>query len=86
MPEREPPEDNDDWKTMLQKAVNLAATDPEAFRMAAGGLAAKLGLTIEELYAQVKRDPDFLKRNARRVISNSLIQGLAKRVKKEFGI
>lgn len=84
MPNPEP--DRDDWKTVLQNAINLAANDPEAFRLAAGALAAKLGMTVEQLYAQIKQDPDVLKRNARRMISNSVIQGLAKRVKKEFGI
>ena len=80
------PEGAEGWKETLRKAVNLAAEDPEAFRNAAEMAALKLGMTVDQLVVKLKQDPDFLKRNARRAIGNATIQGIAKRLKREFGL
>lgn len=67
--------------SVLQQALDLAERDPEAFRARASELAQKVGTTVEDLYAQARRDPRAVKRLA----LDTVLKRGAKILKRELG-
>jgi intracellular sulfur oxidation DsrE/DsrF family protein len=80
------PENEVDWKRTLQNAVNLAAENPDVFAAEVAVVAKRLGTTATEVYRRINSDPEIVKSQTGRSLRNSVIQGLAKRLKRDLGL
>jgi hypothetical protein len=69
------------WGEIFKTAVTTASEDPDAFVENAKGVAVRLGMTAEEVYAKIQNDPDFVKREA----LNRGIKKAADAIRKKFG-
>lgn len=69
------------WGEIFKTAVMTASEDPDAFVKNAKGVATKLGMTAEGIYAKLQDDPDFVKREA----VNRGIKKAADAIRKRFG-
>lgn len=67
-----------DWRAALQKAVDVAADDPDAFVAEIKKVAEKTGISLEVLYQELQKDP----KGAKKVIRNAAVQGVAKLLKR----
>lgn len=70
------------WREALERMVKIAADDPEKFVKEARIQARLLGVTLNELYAEMQKNPKL----APRTLRNSLIQSVGKRLRRVFGI
>lgn len=62
-----------DWRTAIKNAVDLAAEDPEGFKDALRAAGRRAGMTVEEVYAKLQRDPE-IGPQLRKMALNRLIQ------------
>ena len=71
-----------DWRETVQKMIDLAATDPGKFAEEAKTVAKRFGVTVEQVYAKLQEDEKLPGRTFR----NSIIQSVAKRLKRELDL
>lgn len=65
----------------LQKMLDLAETDPDAFRIQCERIASKFGMRVEEVYQALQHDTE-----ARREVKNFLVKNGVRFARRALGI
>lgn len=80
-PRRNHISDGDPIISHIRKALDLAEGDPERFRSQARKIAEKVGVSVEQVYQAVQRDPV-----ARRQIENFVLQNATRLARRLLGL
>ena len=72
-----------DWKGFVRNAVDLAAQDPVQFRSEMKAIGRRFGLTVEEVYARLRADPEVSRKLAALGVDQAIQRG-AKRLQEEL--
>lgn len=81
----EAPSRREQLKATLDRAVSLAAEDPDAFLEELKRIAARFGMTLEEVYARLQEDPELRKVIGREALKRG-VQGAATFLKGKLGL